>query len=89
METKQQIFRQVANDNPKEREGLVAFMRTFSKLDVNRKLATSKKFAARAATAEPRLQPTIKAMEAWMGMSIMVGEELCPPTIEHLETYIY
>lgn len=67
----------------------VDFMKRFSKLSVDNKLNTIKKMnEGPPATATPQQIKTFEALKKWCGMSVVVGEDLCPPTIAHLETYL-
>jgi len=64
------------------------FIQTVNKMNVENKLATLKKIEADLPNRKPNEIATAKALIGWVGMSIMVGEDLCPPTLEHLSTYI-
>lgn len=61
----------------------------FSKLNVEQKMETTAKMdksvPPNATVGELR---TFKALKGWCGMNVMVGDELAPPTLEHLKSYI-
>lgn len=68
----------------------IDFMKRFSRLSVDGKMKTIKSMdtMAKPTNATPQQLKTFEALKKWCGVSIIVGEELCPPTLEHLQTYL-
>jgi hypothetical protein len=68
---------------------LEKFMIQFSKMDLKQKMETTSKMNKQVPTnASASQMRTIKAVEAWCTMNIMVGDDLCEPTIKSLRTFL-
>ncbi len=66
------------------------FMTRFGAMSVDNKLKTIKNMETMGPpkTASTQQVTTFKALKSWCGVNVMVGNELCPPTIKHLELYL-
>lgn len=74
--------------NNKNELSVVSFMEKYSKLSVGQKLNALERMKKDRRDLTPGERKTFLALKDWCGMSIMVGEELCPPTAEHLASYL-